>query len=326
MQQFGDADAWHHCVEPIGQGFRFGRGDGLHRRDVQPLVTHFDTFELAAPQALREALQPPVKFPAACCQPFIRCCGQVQLSCDRRHRRGGQQIAVESAVIGRPLHPDVPGAKLVAQRSQHRRFIETPVWLPSFGDQPPPFLSERHWRIRRDLALAGLVEISQQCDRGENRVVGLGRLELQRFDQRRRELPHGLRTDRRRGPAGLPAVSAARLAISRRARSNFAQPTASSTTANASRSFSWAWPERFDRAHRKAASGGRRLSSSRHRPVPWCSCRARTRSPTSLSVMSSTASVSRTSRSIKSAATVSRAAGAARSARSCWWARPGPRG
>src|SRR5208283_5803122 len=47
MQQFGDPYAWHHCVEPIGQRFRFGRGDGLQRRDVQPLVTHFDTFKLA---------------------------------------------------------------------------------------------------------------------------------------------------------------------------------------------------------------------------------------------------------------------------------------
>ena len=34
MQQLGDPYAWHHCVEPIGQGFRFGRGDGLQRRDV----------------------------------------------------------------------------------------------------------------------------------------------------------------------------------------------------------------------------------------------------------------------------------------------------
>jgi hypothetical protein len=52
-------------IEPIGQGFRFGRGDGLQRRDVQPLVTHFDTFKLAPLQALREALQPPVEFAAA---------------------------------------------------------------------------------------------------------------------------------------------------------------------------------------------------------------------------------------------------------------------
>ena len=72
MQQFGDPYARHHCVEPIGQGFRFGRGDGLQRRDVQPLVTHFDTFKLAPLQALREALQPPVEFAAACFQPLVR--------------------------------------------------------------------------------------------------------------------------------------------------------------------------------------------------------------------------------------------------------------
>ena len=191
MQQFGDPYARHHCVEPIGQRFRFGRGDGLQRRDVQPLVTHFDTFKLAPLQALREALQPPVEFAAACFQPLVRRGGQVQLRCDRRHRRGGQQVAVESAVVGRPLHPHVPGAKLVAKRSQHRRLIEAPIRLPSFGDEPPPFLSERQWRVRRDLALAGLIEISQQCNRGEDRVVAPGRLELEYLEERRCELPDG---------------------------------------------------------------------------------------------------------------------------------------
>ena len=61
-----------HCVDPVGEGAGIGRGGGLDGRDVQSVVTEFDTVELAAPQPSREAPEPSVELLAPGGQPFIR--------------------------------------------------------------------------------------------------------------------------------------------------------------------------------------------------------------------------------------------------------------
>ena len=147
MQQFGDPYARQHCVDAVGQCFGFRRRGRLHRGDMQAPVAQLDPFELTAPQPAGEAFQPPVEFGASRGQPFVRRCGQAQLGRDRRHRRGRQQVAVEPAIVGRSLDPDVAGAQLVAQRGKHGSFVEPPVSPAGLGNQPLPFLSERHRRV-----------------------------------------------------------------------------------------------------------------------------------------------------------------------------------
>ena len=92
-------------------------------------------------------------------EPLIRCGRQTELCRGGRDRGCRQQVAVEAAIVGRALDPDVTRAQLVAQGGQNRRLIETPVRLPGFHHQPPPLLAERHGRVRRDFALAGLVAV-----------------------------------------------------------------------------------------------------------------------------------------------------------------------
>ena len=98
--------------------------------------------------------------------------GRPSFGRDRRHRRRRQQVAVEAAIVGRSLDPDVAGAQLVAQRGENGGFVEPPVWPTRFGNQPLPILSERHRRVGGDLTLARAVEIAQQANCGERRFSG----------------------------------------------------------------------------------------------------------------------------------------------------------
>ena len=160
----GGAAAWRRSGR---QGSASGGVAAFTGCDMQPAITQFDTFEFTAPQPAGEAPQPPIEFGAAPGQPFVGRRRQSQLGRDRGNRGRRQQVAVEAAVIGRPLDPDVAGAQLVAQRREHGGLIEAPIWLSVLGDQPLPFLAERHGRVRRHVALARAVEILQQLDRGQ---------------------------------------------------------------------------------------------------------------------------------------------------------------
>ena len=112
-------------------------------------------------------------------QPFLRRCRQAQPGRDRQNCSRRQQVTVEPAIVGRSLDPDVAGAQLVAQRGKDGSFVEPPVWPAGLGNQPLPFLSERHRRVGRDVTLAGMVEITQQANCGERRVVRARRGEFQ---------------------------------------------------------------------------------------------------------------------------------------------------
>ncbi len=191
VQQFGDAHARQQGVEPVGERVGLRRGDRLQRRDVQPVGAQLDPVELAAQQPLRKAFQPFIKVMPPCGEPVLGRGGQLQLRRDRGHRRRGQEVRVEAAVAGRPLHPHVPRAQPVAQGGEHRRLVQPPVRLAVLGDEPPPLLAERHRRIRREVTLAGLVELLEQLDRGQDRVLAPGRLERERFEGRRGEFPDG---------------------------------------------------------------------------------------------------------------------------------------
>ena len=64
----------------------------------------------------------------SCRQPLI---GRRRQAEFRRGRRNGgwrQQVAVETAVVGRALDPDVARAQLVAQRGEDGRLVEAAVW------------------------------------------------------------------------------------------------------------------------------------------------------------------------------------------------------
>lgn len=115
MEQLSNADARHQPVDPRGE--RLG-GDGLlgaDGRDRQLTIFQRHAFNPTLREAMREAFQPPVKFAAAIGQPLVGGRGQLQASGDRRGFDGGQQIAVELAVVGRAFDPDIAGAPLVAQ-------------------------------------------------------------------------------------------------------------------------------------------------------------------------------------------------------------------
>jgi hypothetical protein len=83
--------------------------------------------------------------------------------------------------------PDIAGAQPVPQRGEYSGFVEPSVRLALLGNQPFPVLSQRHRRVGGDGALAGAIEIPQQANCREGRIVRARRLELQRLDQFGRE-------------------------------------------------------------------------------------------------------------------------------------------
>ena len=165
------------------QRLGFGRGGRFDGSDVQAAVAQVNAFEFAVLQPAGKEFQPPVEFATALGQPFVCRWRQIQLGRDRRHRRRRQQVTVETPIVRRSLDPDIARAQLVAQCRKNGGFIEPPVWSILLGNQLFPVLPERHWRVGGDIALAGLVEVSQQADCCKRWIVSARRLEFQRLDK-----------------------------------------------------------------------------------------------------------------------------------------------
>ena len=188
VQHLGDARGGQHRVEPVREGAGLGRRGGLDRGDAQAPVPQLDTLQLAAPEPEREALQPSVDLPAASGEPLVGRPGQPELRHGRRHGGGRQQVAVGAPVVGRALDPNVAGTELVAQGREDGGLVQAAaVRSTLLPHQPPPVLAERHGRVRRHVALAGPVQLAQQPERRQHRVVVARGPELQRLDQRGRE-------------------------------------------------------------------------------------------------------------------------------------------
>ena len=142
----------------------------------------------APPQVPDETFQPRIEFLPTPRQPFISRRGQSKFGGDRRYPVRRQQIAVEAAIVRRTVDPDISRTQLVTQRREHRGLIKPPV-RPAFrGHQPLPFLAEWHRAHPPAHRATGFVEVTQQFERGQHRVVGSRGLEFQRLNQLGREL------------------------------------------------------------------------------------------------------------------------------------------
>ena len=148
VQDLGDAGARQHRVELLAERQRRRRGVRRQRRDMQALVPQFDAGEFPLQQAGGEALQPLVQFLSTGGEPFIGGLRQVQAARDRRNGGGRQQVAVEPAIAGGTLDPDITGAEPVAQGGENGGFVQPPIWLVVLQDQLFPVFAEWH---RRDL-------------------------------------------------------------------------------------------------------------------------------------------------------------------------------
>ena len=119
VQQLGDAHARHHRLDHVCKGARLRRDARLNRRHLQAPVAKFDTLQFVPLQPSRETLQPAIEFGGLRRQPLI--CRRWQAKLCRGGRDGGgrQEVAVEPAIAGRALDPDVTRAQLVAQGCEY---------------------------------------------------------------------------------------------------------------------------------------------------------------------------------------------------------------
>src|SRR3546814_8203783 len=78
MQEVGDAYAWHHGIEPVGQRFGVGRRDRANGGYLEAVVAISHTLQSVALQALGKFLKPPVKFAAPLFEPFAGCGWQTE--------------------------------------------------------------------------------------------------------------------------------------------------------------------------------------------------------------------------------------------------------
>ena len=108
VQELCHPDFRQHGVDPVRENVGFGRRPEPHRADVQPVVPHLHAFQLAALETMREALEPPVQFPATAFQPGLSGRRQAEPGGDRLGFGRGQHVAIELAIGRRSLDPDVP--------------------------------------------------------------------------------------------------------------------------------------------------------------------------------------------------------------------------
>ena len=101
---------------------------------------------------------------------------------------GGQQVVLERPIVAAASDPDVAASQPLAQRGQHRRFVETPVRRAVREDQLAPL--RRQERRRRTFGQdAGAVAIHrpEKLDGGEHRIVRRVRPEVERREKARAE-------------------------------------------------------------------------------------------------------------------------------------------
>jgi hypothetical protein len=80
VQQFGNANARHHGIEPVGENFSYGGRRHFDWGDLQPVIDKAHTLELIPFEPVRKLFQPPIEFPAAPIEPFVGRGGGVDLS------------------------------------------------------------------------------------------------------------------------------------------------------------------------------------------------------------------------------------------------------
>lgn len=116
-----------------------------------------------------------------------------ELSSDGCRLRRGDQTGRQRGRMRNARHIHPPNAALLRKCARTRRFVKSAADPPIRLDNDfAPFLPEGHRCIRRHLTTPGSVERPQGRDSREGAGVALPALELQGFDQGRRELAQRL--------------------------------------------------------------------------------------------------------------------------------------
>jgi hypothetical protein len=106
VQHLGDPRRRHQRSIAPARDSASGRGRSPHLGDVQAAVAQFHTLEPAARSRRAKRLSLPVRVRRPTRrQPLVAVAGRPSSAAAGRHRLGGQQVAVEAAVAGGPLHP-----------------------------------------------------------------------------------------------------------------------------------------------------------------------------------------------------------------------------
>ena len=185
-EHFGDAHPRQHPVQPQRQIARRLRHGGRGAGDEQLAVLDLDAVEFAALGAFGHERQTL----AQCGRPGRDVAAGIGLAVDSRVPRGvgGQQIVLECPIVAAARDPDVAAPQPVAERGEHRRFVEPPVRRAVREDQPAPLRrQERRRRPFGQCAGAVAVEGAEKIDRGENGIVRRVRPEVESGEKARAE-------------------------------------------------------------------------------------------------------------------------------------------
>ena len=181
-KQLRDADTWHHGVNRPLQAHR---GGGRHRvmwRDLQSPAFNPDTGEGIAFQGVVHLVKAFRQRGPAISQPGLRTGLEASVPHDGFGIASGHEIAVETAILTAAIDPDIPGAQTVSQGGDNGGFVNAPLRLTVLNDLRPPMPGgERHGRIIRQLALAGLVLVAQHGNRVLELIPRIGGIELEGY-------------------------------------------------------------------------------------------------------------------------------------------------
>ncbi len=185
-QNLGDPHPRQHSVQPQRQiARRLGNG-GRGAGDEQFAVLDLDPVEFAARGAVGHESQ-------ALAQRG-RAGGDVTtgigLAVDPHVPRGfgGQQIVLERPIIAAASDPDVAASQPLAQRGEHRRFVEPPVRRAVREDQLAPLRrQERRGRPFGQRAGAVAIHRPEKIDGGQHGIVRRVRPEVERGEEARAE-------------------------------------------------------------------------------------------------------------------------------------------
>ena len=185
-QHLGDPHPWQHPVQPQRQIARGLGNGGRGAGDEQLAILDLDPVEFAARGAFgdeRQAL-------AQGRRPGRDVAGGIGLAVDSHVPRGlgGQQIVLERPIVAAARDPDVAASQPLAQRGEHRRFVEPPVRRAVREDQPAPL--RRQERRRRPFGQrAGAVAIHrpEKIDGGQHGIVRRVRPEVEGGEEARAE-------------------------------------------------------------------------------------------------------------------------------------------
>jgi hypothetical protein len=187
-QELGDAHAWYHSVEPLGQILGSLRRHRLQRRDAQGRAGDTDILETVGERVDVDLVEALLEQRALAHEVGV----DIARHRDRQragliHRgeeRPGDELILDGLELAAALDPDVAGTQSIAQLGEQAQLVSPAIDVAVADDSPPPRLPEKAGgRVPRPIPTPTRIEAPHALNGAQEARGGRNSLESERLQE-----------------------------------------------------------------------------------------------------------------------------------------------